>query len=140
LLLARLFVCLFVVQYHELHFCCCCFCCLLICSLFTSIVFFFGLLVDLFVFISITYLVALVIVVVDLLLVVDDVTRANFFVFVLHFFLGGKGWSCYLICFVLTNNTSSSLVCSFCGLIICFLLCSVLPTTTQHRHCLLFCL
>jgi hypothetical protein len=51
--------------------------------LFTSIVFFFGLLVDLFVFISITYLVALVIVVVDLLLVVDDVRRAN--VFVLHF-------------------------------------------------------
>ncbi len=86
-----LLVCLFVVQYHELHFCCscfccCCFCCLLICLLFTSIVFFFGLLV----FISITYLVALVIVVVDLLLlvVVDDVKRANVFGF---WFFEGRG-------------------------------------------------
>jgi hypothetical protein len=46
------------------------------------------LLVDLLVFISITYLVALVIVVVDLLVVVvvDDVTRANVFGFVLYFY------------------------------------------------------
>jgi hypothetical protein len=44
------------------------------------------LLVDLLVFISITYLVALFIVVVDLLVVVDDdVTRANAFGFVLYF-------------------------------------------------------
>ncbi len=58
----------------------------MICLLFTSIVFFFGLLV----FISITYLVALVIVVVDLLLlvVVDDVKRANVFGF---WFFEGRG-------------------------------------------------